>query len=106
MGERVCLPLCAFTLNDILIPLLIYSLAHKRRCFGHEVGASGISGLYSAKRCGHAIMKLLTFGAKSQFQQCAANMCRMAPHFSLHFQFVAFRFSESHNPRAQVRFVI
>ena len=29
-------PLCAFTLNDILIPLLIYSLAHKLRCFGHE----------------------------------------------------------------------
>ena len=40
-------------------------------------------------------MKLLTFGAKSQFQQCAANRCRMAPHFSLHFQIVAFRFSES-----------
>ena len=36
VGERVCLPLCAFTLNDILIPLLIYSLAHKLRCFGHE----------------------------------------------------------------------
>ena len=36
VGERVCLPLCAFTLNDILIPLLIYSLAHKPRCFGHE----------------------------------------------------------------------
>ena len=31
----VCLPLCAFTLNDIRIPLLIYSLAHKLRCFGH-----------------------------------------------------------------------
>ena len=90
VGERVCLPLCAFTLNDILIPLLIYSLAHKFRCFGHECVF-----FYSAKRCDHAIMKLLTFGAKSQFQPCAANRCRMAPHFSLHFQIVAFRFSES-----------
>ena len=73
-----------------------------------NLGASGMSAcaLYSAKRCDHAIMKLLTFGAKSQFQQCAANRCRMAPHFSLHFQIVAFRFSESYNPRAQVRFVI
>ena len=98
----VCASLC------VRLLLMTYSYPCSYIYLLTNLGASGMSAcaLYSAKRCDHAIMKLLTFGAKSQFQQCAANRCRMAPHFSLHFQIVAFRFSESYNPRAQVRFVI
>ena len=98
----VCASLC------VRLLLMTYSYPCSYIHLLTNLGASGMSAcaLYSAKRCDHAIMKLLTFGAKSQFQQCAANRCRMAPHFSLHFQIVAFRFSESYNPRAQVRFVI
>ena len=98
----VCASLC------VRLLLMTYSYPCSYIHLLTNLGASGMSAcaLYSAKRCDHAIMKLLTFGAKSQSQQCAANRCRMAPHFSLHFQIVAFRFSESYNPRAQVRFVI